>query len=230
MINASHTQGGDSLDETLAKPKPQSHHQQELQEVIDFYLRDPAYTEVHLVRCNNCNNPMCLEVLEPASVYKYQETHHQGRRRITLGFDDAPDGYLLSHRKRLDGVMGYQCGAMVSNPRYAKQVKEVTEFNAKAQTQSKKLYGRDADSADLKTVTEPESIPCGNNTIISSHEKSYTRKGSGGQDYLPQLEPHQEHQLRASLARMGHKPDIRKEFVGDKEITHHESFSIERLK
>jgi hypothetical protein len=39
----------------------------------------------------------------------FLNTHHQGRRRITLGDEEYPGGRLLSHRRRLDGVMGYRC-------------------------------------------------------------------------------------------------------------------------
>lgn len=75
------------------------------QEVIDFYLKDKQYTEVHIVRCNKCNEPLCLEVLNPNEVGAHFGAHHRGMRRIVLGHN----GPLLSSRKRLDGLMGYRC-------------------------------------------------------------------------------------------------------------------------
>lgn len=75
------------------------------QEVINFYLNDPQYSEVHIVRCDKCNADLCLEVLNPAEVGAHFAGHHRGMRRIVLG----TDGPLLSSRKRLDGLMGYRC-------------------------------------------------------------------------------------------------------------------------
>ena len=113
MNNSNHFRGGKEIREVVAEAKAeptvetQTHHV--AKETLEFYLSSANYTEVYIVRCDACGNDLCLEVLEPATQHKYMETHHQGRRRITLGFDEAPDGYLLSHRKRLDGAMGYQC-------------------------------------------------------------------------------------------------------------------------
>jgi len=224
MNNANHIQGGGShirevMDEIVNKPKD---HRHEVKEALDFYLNSDDYTEVYIVRCDNCGNDMCLEVLEPATQQAFAETHHEGRRRITLGFEDAPDGYLLSHRKRLDGMMGYQCGAMVVNPKHAQQVREYEGFN-KVQLD---LNDGDTSVALHRTVTEPELIPCGNNTIISTHERGYTRKGAGGNDYLPSLEPHQMAKLQAQMVRTGRELDI----VKHGNLTRLESFTVERLK
>ncbi len=110
MNNSNHLRGGEHVREVIEKPKPEHHAvKQVLQETLDFYLNSSDYAEVYLVKCNGCGQDMCLEVLEPATQHQFAETHHEGRRRITLGFEDAPDGYLLSHRKRLDGAMGYEC-------------------------------------------------------------------------------------------------------------------------
>lgn len=75
------------------------------QDVIDFYLNDKSYSQVHIVRCDQCGSDLCLEVLNPNEVGKHLGAHHQGMRRIVLG----TNGPLLSSRKRLDGLMGYRC-------------------------------------------------------------------------------------------------------------------------
>lgn len=109
MIDKSHIEYGGDQVRVAATEKIAKLHEADASAAIKYYMDSPEYTEVYLVTCNKCGKPMCLEVFEPATAAYYRQTHHQGRRRITLGFADAPDGYLLSHRKRLDGAMGYKC-------------------------------------------------------------------------------------------------------------------------
>lgn len=120
MLDTSHIEGGgEELRQALAK-KPVKSHEETTQEALAFYLKEPAYKEVYVVSCDKCGHDMCIEVLEPSSVNQFKSTHHQGRRRVTLGDAEYPGGRLLSHRKRLDGVMGYRCvcgnNTILSNP------------------------------------------------------------------------------------------------------------------
>ena len=71
-------------------------------ETIDYYTSN--FPHVQIVRCDGCGKDLCLEVLDPQAFDKYVHSHHDGLRRIML--ENSP---LLSSRKRLDGVMGYEC-------------------------------------------------------------------------------------------------------------------------
>ena len=109
MIDNSHLEGGaDTLRNVLNDVRDHTHYQS-TKEALDYYIKDPKYKEVYIVRCLDCEADMCIEVLEPQTVNQFKSSHHEGRRRVTLGDDEYPGGRLLSHRKRLDGAMGYRC-------------------------------------------------------------------------------------------------------------------------
>lgn len=118
MIEKSHIEGGEEHLSEVQTKRALMAHENKLQaqaekkaaeskkavgDALEYYLGSSEYTEVHIVRCDQCKADLCLEVLDPKQVHMWKATHHQGRRRITLG--DS----MMSHRKRLDGVMGYKC-------------------------------------------------------------------------------------------------------------------------
>ena len=70
--------------------------------VVAFYKKN--FKRVQTVRCNKCKQLLCLEILDPEKFTAMLPYHHEGLRRIEL--IGSP---LLASRKRLDGVMGYQC-------------------------------------------------------------------------------------------------------------------------
>lgn len=223
MVIKPHIQAGTSSVSEVTSQKKITGHEVSLKEALDFYLNDDHYTEVHLVRCLKCGNEMCLEVLEPSTQEQFKMTHHQGRRIITLGFDDAPDGYLFSYRKRLDGAMGYQCGAWIHNPKYDEEKIRFDDHNKEelAKFEKDPTYEK-----DVWSIKEAPTVRCGNNTIISSQEKGFTRIHPSGESYLPPMEPHQQAQLKAKMIREGYKPDIE---VNDNK-TRIETFEVEQLK
>ena len=81
---------------------PEPNHRAAAQEVIDYYMKN--YPQVQIVRCDSCGSDLCLEVLIPSEVERNKQFHHDGFRRVVL--EGSP---LLSSRRRLDGVMGYEC-------------------------------------------------------------------------------------------------------------------------
>ena len=71
------------------------------EDTVDFYLK--SYPFVQIVKCLNCNEDLCLWVLDPTQVKKNMHVHPLGLRRIQVS------NSLFSTRKRHDGVMGYLC-------------------------------------------------------------------------------------------------------------------------
>jgi hypothetical protein len=105
MLNTTHVNDEESQNISTELAKTQPDITSTAKETLDFYLKDPQYTEVHIVRCNRCKSDLCLEVLNPNEAPRYLTSHTKGCRRIVLG----TSGPLLSSRKRLDGLMGYRC-------------------------------------------------------------------------------------------------------------------------
>lgn len=105
MISQSHLSDTDAEDVKKVLAEKDTGPTSTAKEVLDHYLNDPQYIEVHIVRCNKCKSDLCLEVLNPKEAGHYLSQHHRGMRRIVLG----TSGPLLSSRKRLDGLMGYRC-------------------------------------------------------------------------------------------------------------------------
>lgn len=105
MINKTHIsdEGAKGISEAIAKKDTAP--TENVQDTIDFYMKDPKWVEVHVVKCNMCNSDLCLEVLNPREAPSLKGQHHRGMRRIVLG----TSGPLLSSRARLDGLMGYRC-------------------------------------------------------------------------------------------------------------------------
>lgn len=102
MVEATHIEPetAEHITPVLGNKSPEE-NKANAQEIIDYYLRE--YDEVQIVRCGGCGADLCLEILDKAQYQQNLLSHHKGYRRITLG--DS----LHSSRKRLDGVMGYQC-------------------------------------------------------------------------------------------------------------------------
>ena len=88
------------IDDVLAQPPEPA--KEDAKAVISFYKKN--YKRVQTVRCNKCKELLCLEILDPEKYTAMLAYHHEGLRRIELL--GSP---LLSSRRRLDGVMGYQC-------------------------------------------------------------------------------------------------------------------------
>lgn len=105
MIKQSHISDDEAKNVASVLTKKDTGPTSTAQEVIDFYLNDPQYVEVHIVRCDACKSDLALEVLNPQETGRYFGQHHRGMRRVVLG----TSGPLLSSRKRLDGLMGYKC-------------------------------------------------------------------------------------------------------------------------
>jgi hypothetical protein len=125
-------------------------------------------------------------------------------------------------------MMGYQCGAVVTNPEYHTARAAFDDELAAYDSQ----YKKDVAAAKKKKQPEPayappvfntpELIPCGNDTRIAEIERGKVPVGRMQQS----LSPFEKHQVRAEILKdRSHKADFRK--VGN--IKHFETFQVERL-
>lgn len=92
-------------------------------EQLKYYTE--RYDEVHVVSCNKCGSPLAFEVAGGVDM-AVDHSHPDNRQVIPVSYSDHPQGMaLMSWRARLDGVIGYQCGALMDNPDYDKEVKAI---------------------------------------------------------------------------------------------------------
>lgn len=199
-------------------------HPADAQQMLEFYKQHFAVVE--LVSCSHCQAMLAFECSGGESMGLAQ--NELGKYVIPIG--DA----LLSSRVRLDEaptgerMMGYQCGNIVPNPAYAGAKRAFDEELAAYDTQ----YKKDVATAKKKKqplpeytppiLSEPETIPCGNDTRISEVERGKVPVGH----MATSLSPFEKHQIREEISKdRSHKPDFRK--VG--KIKHFESFQVERL-
>lgn len=106
-------------------------------EQLKYYT--DRYDEVAVVSCDNCKSPLAFEV-KGGIDYAGDDSHPEGRVVIPVSYPEHPQGMaLMSWRARLDGQIGYHCGALVDNPKYAKALAEAEKDLAAEQ----KAYTRD---------------------------------------------------------------------------------------
>lgn len=98
---------------------------------LDYYKKN--FDEVHVVSCDNCKSPLAFEVKGGASMAG-NPNHPEGRLVVPVDYPNHPQGMaLLSWRPRLDGEVGYLCGAIIDNPEYDKEVKAIDELYSQAE-------------------------------------------------------------------------------------------------
>lgn len=194
------------------------------QQMLEFYKQHFAVVE--LVSCSNCGSMLAFECQGGDSMGL--PANELGKIIIPIG--DA----LLSSRVRLDEaptgerMMGYQCGAMVSNPAYATDKAtfdaEITKYDAqyKKEVAAAKKKKQEEPIYSPPIFNTPETIACGNDTRISDIERGKVPVGQ----MQVSLSPFEKHQIREEIKKdRTYKPDFRK--VG--KIKHFETFQVERL-
>lgn len=200
-------------------------------DIIQFYLDN--YAEVYQLICDKCKEVLALEVLDLSNLNQF---HHDGRTVIPLS-----NGFK-SHRARLDGAMGYQCGTIVET----KFKKEWDKFNKAIEKRAKKQAALDKKyqsalkkweklpiKEQVKTPQpqgeilpypkEPEGpayAPCGNDTRWSKVEYEAVKHGGA------ELPPHDIAKIKKHLETISYTPDVHTN--GKDTIT--ETFRVRRLK
>lgn len=190
------------------------------QSVLDYYIEH--YAEVHIVSCNECGTDLAIEIRGEVSGYKLND----------YGFTVLPFGdSLLSSRVRLDGSMGYQCGAKLPNPAFPAAKKATERIHKDQLEQYDKGYEeavRQATKAKadkpeynppiMPRIYEPETIMCLNDTRATPLEEQLSPDGT----FLP----HEVHAIHQRQVQVGWKPKVK--IRDNKEI--HETFTRERVK
>ena len=75
--------------------------------VVQFYL--DHFNEVHTVTCNKCSTLLAVMVADPIADVQGTLPAPHANGLVVVPVDDG----FLGSRLRLDGVMGFQCGAVV---------------------------------------------------------------------------------------------------------------------
>lgn len=97
-------------------------HREEYLELIDWYKQNCS--EIDELYCGKCGNLLGIEVKHlkyDANEFFKMRRHPEGKFVVAIG----PS--LLASRYRMDGVMGYQCGALIDNPEYSKKNNKVPQ-------------------------------------------------------------------------------------------------------
>ena len=158
--------------------------------MIDFYKKH--FAVIHAVTCKVCKNTLAIELSHPLT-------------NDVLGLKPHPNGIfvlpiddkLMASRIRLDGMMGYQCGALLQNPEYEPARKVYEKDLAAYETEYKQLREKaKAKTIDLPPyqpprLLVPEMIRCGNDTRSFYIEEELSPAG----DFLP-------HQVAAIREKM----------------------------
>ena len=141
----------------------------EVKEQIEYYKS--RYDEVHLVTCNKCNNHLAVEVRGGVDM-AYDDTHPEGRVVIPLSYKDHPQKMaLLSWRPRLDGQVGYLCGAMVDNPDYAEA--------EKSNNKQYELYLKNVEKDNKAAVANYEQRKKDYPKLVKKWEKTNAERKAG---------------------------------------------------
>lgn len=199
--------------------------QRDVEEMILFYKQH--FHEVSLVSCLQCNAPLAFEL---------RGDDPMGMAVNDLGLIVVPIGDALqSSRIRLDEtpegehMMGYQCGAPVPNPLYAKAKaehdKEIDEIQAahdKAVKEAKKNKTDPPPDLLLPELNVPEFVECGNDTRLGEAERGLVPAGRS----LVQLSPFERHKITQQIKESKTKPHYEKR---DK-IKILDTFQVERIK
>lgn len=121
------------------------------------YYQD-NYDEVRVVTCTECKSPLAFEV-KGGRDNAGNPHHPEGFEVIPVSYPDHPlKMALMSWRPRLDGLTGYECGAMIDNPDYAKaeaKAKELDEANKAEYAAIKKAHA----AAELEYAKQKQNIP-----------------------------------------------------------------------
>ena len=101
----------------IVKPEATHHNPKTM---VAFYKKH--FADVHIVSCNKCRNSLAIELSHPYS------NDLLGLLPNALGIIVlAVDEKLLSHRVRLDGMIGYQC--ICGNDTRASEIEEALSPN-----------------------------------------------------------------------------------------------------
>lgn len=198
----------------------------DLKKQLEFYKN--RFDEVHIVTCDKCGTLLAIEV-KSAETMQPGNPHPEGRQVIPVNYDKHPLAMaLLAWRPRLDGAIGYQCGAMIANPKYPDALKQAKKVHAEQLKAFKAAYKgtkiKDRPTEPQLYVSEPEQQMCLNDTRVARSEGFLPQSNNG--QAPPQLNPFEENEIRTRIALSGNKPDI--ETKGNK--TRIERFTLERIK
>lgn len=174
-----------------------SHHAP--RQMIDFYKK--SFAHVHAITCSNCGNTIALELSSPLS-NDLLGLHPNSQGIIILPVDEK----LLSSRVRLDGMIGYQCGAIMQNPEYPKAKEDFDkiladyESNYKKQLVVNKKLSAPIPNYEPPIFMIPENILCGNDTRASEIEEAGSPTG--------EFHPHEVAAIHETFSAVGWKAPI----------------------
>lgn len=196
----------------------------DVEAMLAFYKAH--FDTVDLVKCEKCAAFLAFELTGPDGMG--MSPNEIGKYVVPIG------GNLQAHRVRLDEaptgerMVGYQCGARVENPKYAKAKakydKEIEAYDAEYNKLGKKAEkdGVDAPSYDPPVLEQAPFMICGNDTRLGDAERGKVPVGAT----QITLSPFEKHRIAEEIRQdKKHKPSFKKQ--GHKK--HFETFSVERI-